>query len=161
MTAETSLLTESVENVLAVPYDCIEENENGESIIYVVDDSRIGTGVSTNKAMSDNVSDNTATKDMPGERPDKNSGNSDSEEPTINKKAIVVETGLETDYYTEIKSDEISEGMQVIVPNSINTNLSSGDSEKETGTTSFSIGGGMGGAPSGGGGMGGGPGGGF
>ncbi|MDD3414462.1 MAG: HlyD family efflux transporter periplasmic adaptor subunit [Lachnospiraceae bacterium] len=161
MTAETSVLTESVENVLAVPYDCIEENENGESIIYVVDNSSMGAGVSTNKAMSDNVSDNTATKDMPSERPDRYPDNSDSEESTINKRAIVVETGLETDYYTEIKSDEISEGMQVIVPNSVNTNSNAGDSDKENSNTSFSIGGGMGGTPSGGGGMGGGPGGGF
>lgn len=77
MSAKASILTESRENVYAVPYDAIETNENGESVIYVVDNSQ-------------NMQ---------------------------NKKAIAVEVGLESDYYTEISSDELEEGMSVITGN--------------------------------------------
>ena len=33
-----------------------------------------------------------------------------------NQREIVVTTGLETDYYIEVQSDELTEGMQVITP---------------------------------------------
>lgn len=39
-----------------------------------------------------------------------------SENMEDNRREVVVEKGLETDYYVEISGDEISEGMEVIVP---------------------------------------------
>lgn len=138
MTAETSVLKETAENVFAVPYDCIEENESGESVIYVIDGDVPSQDVSENKAGRSQKAGRVAEKSVSG-----------------GQRAIVVETGLETDYYTEINSDDIKEGMQVIVPNSITQ--SSGES-RESGSVNFNVGGGgMGGSP--GGGMGGGPGG--
>ena len=101
MSAKASILTESRENVYAVPYDAIETNENGELVIYVVDNSQ-------------NMQ---------------------------NKKAIAVEVGLESDYYTEISSDELEEGMSVITGNA----GQSVDSEKSDNNDMNGMFGGMGG----------------
>lgn len=45
------------------------------------------------------------------------------------RKTIAVETGLETDYYTEIISDEISEGMTVYLSTPMTVTTSGGDGE--------------------------------
>lgn len=47
------------------------------------------------------------------------------------KKTITVETGLETDYYTEILSDEISEGMTVYLTTPLTTAAPSGFDQEE------------------------------
>lgn len=126
MTAETSILVESAENVLSVPYDCIETNADGESVIYIVEDSALKGQTSSGNSM-----------------PKKPSG----EEMPSNKRAVVVKTGLETDYYTEIISDDIEEGMMVLVPNTVTTE----STESEKTMSIGGLGGGMGGgAPSGG-----------
>ena len=126
MTASVSIALEESKDTLAVPYDCVQTSENGESVIYVDDN---------------------------GER-----------------KEVVVETGIETDYYIEVSSDEISEGMTVylstpLVQSSGGTGEGTdADAGTEEGTMTFDFGGnggGRGSMPSGeGGGMGGGPGGG-
>ena len=46
-------------------------------------------------------------------------------------------TGLETDYYIEVQSDELTEGMQVITPTYSTTTGS------DTGSAMFDMGGGM------------------
>lgn len=118
MTAKTSIILESKENVFAVAYDCVETDEEGNSYITVVDD-----------------------------------GDNDSQ--AQNTKKVQVELGMESDYYVEIISDELYEGMKILAT------ASSGDhSSNQFGEMNISLdGGGMpgGGAP-GGGGM---PGGGF
>lgn len=119
MTAKTSIILESKENVFAVAYDCVETDEEGNSYITVVDD-----------------------------------GDNDSQ--AQNTKKVQVELGMESDYYVEIISDELYEGMKILAT------ASSGDhSSNQFGEMNISLdGGGMpgGGAPGGGGGM---PGGGF
>lgn len=82
MTASVNIALEESSDTLAVPYDCVQKNSSGESVIYVDDG---------------------------GER-----------------KEIVVETGIETEYYTEIKSSEISEGMTVYLSSPL---LESGGAE--------------------------------
>lgn len=118
MTAKTSIILESKENVFAVAYDCVETDEEGNSYITVVDD-----------------------------------GDNDSQAQSTKK--VQVELGMESDYYVEIISDELYEGMKILAT------ASSGDhSSNQFGEMNISLdGGGMpgGGAP-GGGGM---PGGGF
>ncbi len=119
MTASVSIALEESNDTLAVPYDCVQTNANGESVIYVDDN---------------------------GER-----------------KEIVVDTGIETDYYTEVISDEISEGMTVYLTNSLTAASGSGssDSSDENMSSDFNFdfdtdsgfsggGGGGGGMPSGG-----------
>lgn len=111
MTASVSIALEESLDTLAVPYDCVQTNESGESVIYVDDNGE--------------------------------------------KKEIAVETGIETDYYTEVKSDELSEGMTVYLstPLLLNGETQWGETQgAETQTqVMFDMGGGMpsGGAPSG------------
>ena len=69
MTASVSIALEERRDTLAVPYDCVQTNASGDSVIYVDDNGQ--------------------------------------------RKEVVVETGIETDYYIEVSSDEISEGMTV------------------------------------------------
>lgn len=109
MTAQVSISLEESKEALAVPYDCVQTNVRGESVVYV---------------------------DENGER-----------------KEVVVETGLETDYYTEIISDEIQEGMTVYLGTQMVMNAGSSDGEEETEESmfNFNMGGGMPGGNSGGG----------
>ena len=114
MTASVSIALEESKDTLAVPYDCVQTNEAGESVIYVDDN---------------------------GER-----------------KEVAVETGIETDYYIEVSSDEISEGMTVYLSTPLvqsGAEAGSGSGTEEEGMGTFEAGGMGGGMPSGGGGMGG------
>ncbi len=70
MTAKASVILDSVSDVFAVPYDCIEEDEDGSSYVTEVAD------------------DGTETK-------------------------ISVTVGLQSDYYEEIQSDKLTEGMKL------------------------------------------------
>ena len=75
------------------------------------------------------------------------------------KKEVVVETGIETEYYIEVSSDEISEGQTVYLSTPLLKSQGEGENASSGSTESvmtFNMGGG-GGAP---GGSGGGPGGG-
>ena len=74
MTAKTSIVQKSAKDILAVPYDYVQTDREGNSYIEIFGNNRTDT-----------------TK-------------------------IVVEKGMESDYYVEIVSDEIYEGMQVIAP---------------------------------------------
>lgn len=115
MTASVSIALEESQDTLAVPYDCVQTNAAGESIIYV---------------------------DSNGE-----------------KKEVAVETGIETEYYIEVSSDEISEGQTVYLSTPLLKSQGEGENASSGSTESvmtFNMGGG-GGAP---GGSGGGPGGG-
>lgn len=150
MSAKASILTDSREDVFAVPYDAIETTEDGKSVIYVVDGVSGGRGgfkgnaskpeESTEQQSSAQERDNqettetsestktaetteTAETSENAEAP-KNAGQGRPEMPqgdktsatdmTQNRKAIEVEVGMESDYYTEIISDELEEGMLVI-----------------------------------------------
>lgn len=175
MSAKASILTESSEDVFAVPYDAIETNANGESIIYVVDttgkantklpdmDDTTATTEGT-ETSSDEGSETSDQKEKfhDGERPEMSEddempergngempdiGNdSDSFANTQNKRAIVVEVGLESDYYTEISSDELEEGMLVIT----GTSTQSSASQKSDNSDMSGMFGGMGGGSRGG-----------
>ncbi len=70
MTAKASVILDSVDNVLAVPYDCIQQDDDGKDYVAIIEED--GT-----------------------------------------KKNINVTTGLESDYYVEIKGKGLKEGMTV------------------------------------------------
>ncbi len=182
MTAETSVLTESRKGVMAVPYDAVEEDADGSSYINVaVDASEMAD---TDKNVSENAAGMKADQEMPEGNSERGHGkespSSTSENPLVKwickkffntdidrvteeavqvkTKKVTVETGLETDYYTEISSNEIKVGDEVLIPNSISTSTDSNSDNARNGMM-----GGGGGAMGGGGGApgGGGPGGGF
>lgn len=104
MTAKVSISLEESEDALAVPYDCIQKNKEGDSIVYINDGGE--------------------------------------------QKEVVVETGIETDYYTEVKSEELEEGMEVYMSagmiqngGSVGNNLGT-DGQEESGVMIFGPGGG-------------------
>lgn len=109
MTASVSIALEESKDALAVPYDCVQTNADGDSVIYVEDQGE--------------------------------------------KKEIKVITGIETDYYTEVISDELSEGMTVYLstPLQQSTGKSSSESENSRNGLSFNLGEGAGGGNVGGG----------
>ena len=162
MSAKASILTEAREDVFAVPYDAIETNANGESVIYVVDTtgkpniklsdtegtSAMAEGTETS---SDEGNETSAEKESSydGERPGR-SNNGDSSAGTQNKRAIVVEVGLESDYYTEISSDELEEGMLVITGTSAQSSASDKSDNGDMSGMFDGMGGGMGGGSRGG-----------
>lgn len=85
---------------------------------------------------------------------------SEGENGNVSKKQIVVTKGMESDYYVEVQSDELTEGMKVLIP----TDSTSDSTSEESGNDSLGGflggGGGMKGGPGGGPGVGGAPGGG-
>ncbi|MBQ4530364.1 MAG: HlyD family efflux transporter periplasmic adaptor subunit [Lachnospiraceae bacterium] len=168
MTAKASILTAFREDVFAVPYDAIETNEAGESVIYVVDTAARSRGNSegTEETRQDRKSQTTEDRQMlgnsekpgmpvDGEMPSrggKGSSTSGNASGTgMNRKAIVVEVGLESDYYTEISSDELKEGMLVIT-GTATEKTSSDNAEDENAMSGMFDGMSGGGAPGGNGG---------
>ena len=115
MTAKCSIILNEADDVLAVPYDAIQTNSDGDSVIYVMDTD------------------------------------------TRQKTEVVVTKGMESDYYVEVTGDNLSEGMQVIIPTD-DTSSSSDESSSDSSSLSSLFGhGGMSGGNSGGGPQGGGP----
>ncbi len=106
MTAKLSIIIESKENVLTVPYDAVQEAEDGTYYVEVTD----GNTGSPETADSDAEP---AGMQRPGENGSEGAGPN-----TVTTRRMTVEKGIESDYYIEIISDEITEGMQVIVQSS-------------------------------------------
>ena len=121
MTAKTSIILDSRENVFAVAYDCVQTDEEGNDYIEVLDepignhgneDSRNGNP--TGKGPGNrNFSDASANADNAGGK-------------TGASRKIFVEKGMESDYYVEIISDELTEGMQVVTTISKSSNTEGG-----------------------------------
>ena len=125
MTAQMNIVLEASEDVLAVPYDAIQTDEEGNSFVYVQTEA----------------------------------GDSESES---GRKKVEVTVGMEGDYYVEVSSDELEEGMRVSLSGSgaaSGSTDSSGQSEDGAAMPGGGMGGNMGGGAPGG--MGGGPGGGM
>ncbi len=102
MTAETSLVVNKRDQVLVVPYDCVTEDEFGYKCVYVEDDTKASKADDEEKtSFLGSIFRLFAEPDIP--------------EPVHTRK-VTVSTGLETDYYIEIISDEIKEGDRVKVP---------------------------------------------
>ena len=162
MTAKLSIILESKENVLTVPYEAVQEDESGNFYVEVVDNNTDGSQENVKEKAGAESQDGTTVKEseeatsvsgnsqqmqagvdaenmpqMPegmseGNRPQgMNSGNnqkmpggSSSESATATRR-IYIEKGVESDYYIEIISDEITEGMEVVVPKTSDENSGS------------------------------------
>jgi multidrug efflux pump subunit AcrA (membrane-fusion protein) len=101
MTAKVSIIIESQENVLSVPYESVQEDADGNYYIEVID-----TDASQPGPIVDGGAQTAADKAVKPE-----GGIS-------NTRRIYIAKGAESDYYIEIISDEVTEGMEVIVPSS-------------------------------------------
>jgi multidrug efflux pump subunit AcrA (membrane-fusion protein) len=143
MTAKTSILLDSRENVFAVPYDCIQTNANGDSVIYVIDNSALSENMDIsnetgNVPREQNTSEDLTIGDANNTKPEVDttngksagranqvSGNGQLSGVTTNQKEIIVEEGMESDYYVEISSDELTERMQVVMESSTTNSTNS------------------------------------
>lgn len=132
MSAKLNIITDEHKDTLVVRYDAIEEEDDGSKVIYVVDNSKPATPVASDNESKDSdilvVGTDGEEKStgfsfgfgggpggMPGGGMPDVAGNAAGKfEPSGGKK-IPVEIGIESDYYVEIFSDEIKEGMQVFV----------------------------------------------
>lgn len=127
MTAKTSIILDSADDVFAVAYDCVHTDTEGNSYIEIMDNRK------------DTVTDLKNDSDEKKNLEERTNGTE-----TIETKRIYVEIGMESDYYTQIISDELYEGMQIVAT------ASSGDKNSSDNMNfDFNMGGGM---PDGGGG---------
>lgn len=145
MSAKLNIITESHAGVLAVRYDAVVENEDGEPVVFYRDpeltkkieaekekkksDSKIknsipvfGTdGKPTNAPEADEDK-----KDNKKEKIPSKNGEEDTDAKFIRPQGddvveIPVTVGVEDDFYTEISGTDIKEGMELIVPEKKNT----------------------------------------
>lgn len=119
MSAKLNIITDEHKDTLVVRYDAIEEKDNGDTVVYVVDNSA-NPAVTTPESGVDGSDQSGVDNGIPvvgvdgtvtgtpkkGDMP---------QAPTVNTREIPVTIGIEGDYYTEIISDELTEGMQVTV----------------------------------------------
>lgn len=120
MTARCSIILEEAEDVYAVPYDAVHENQDGKSVIYV----------ENNKNMPE------TRPGMPEEEPEKEEYNSKDQESQVHKE-IEVTKGMESDYYVEISGSGLSEGMRVILQT--DSDISTEDEENKQETNNINI----------------------
>lgn len=92
MTAKLSIILESRENVLTVPYEAVMEDENGTYYIEVIKQNQ-----PVDNEEADVKKENDKSSSLQAEK-------------------IMVEKGIESDYYIEVLSDSLQEGMEVVVP---------------------------------------------
>lgn len=97
MTAKLSIILESKENVLTVPYDAVQEDEKGNFYIEV---------------LAEETEEITETEEIIN--PEEEEGVQNTQEVQIEK--VIITKGIESDYYVEIKGTGLKEGMKVVVP---------------------------------------------
>ena len=136
MSAKFNIVTASKNNVFAVPYDAVTTNAAGESVIYVYGG---GEGMGGPPEGMQNPPNNLGgspqvigTPQSVGQAPANVQGEGTANIP------IVVQTGMETDYYIEISSPLLAEGM-VILADPEGRNVNTGT----TGIGGFPLGGGF------------------
>lgn len=93
MTAKLSIILESKDNIMTVPYDAVQTDDEGNKYVEVINDEAKPAEAATDT----NVQDETGEKN------------------TSNTEIVYINTGIESDYYVEVESGELTEGMQVVV----------------------------------------------
>ena len=93
MTAKLNIILTELKNVLTVPYDAIQTDETGNTVIYVLESAVPGQSGTVPAGMN-----------MPSAQ-----------------RAIPVTVGVEGDYYVEVSGEGLTEGMTVVIPQSISS----------------------------------------
>ena len=120
---------------MTVPYEAVQEDANGNYYVEVVDTSaesseqnampegkkpenmpEMPEGMDFDNMPSFGEGDGNRPQGMAGGNTFPASSGKEVEEVSLNTRKIYVEKGIESDYYIEIISDEITEGMEVVVP---------------------------------------------
>lgn len=128
MSAKLNIVVDQVSNVLTVPYDAIQTNAQGDNYITVIDNSQGGqiAGIPNQKGQKGNAASDMPILTVNGQNMQGNGNKATAPNaggPNAaddNRKDIMVTVGMEGDYYTQIISDEIEEGMTVVIPDSGN-----------------------------------------
>lgn len=128
MSAKLNIVVDQVSNVLTVPYDAIQTNAQGDNYITVIDNSHGGqiAGIPNQKGQKGNAASDMPILTVNGQNMQGNGNKATAPNaggPNAaddNRKDIMVTVGMEGDYYTQIISDEIEEGMTVVIPDSGN-----------------------------------------
>ena len=123
MTAKLSIIQDSKENVLTVPYEAIWEDESGNYYVEVVE------SVNTNADIQVQPEEGANNADEQNGQPQNDMAQSQEQQPEgqgrdgnnsggtdLNTRRVYVKKGIESDYYIEVISNEITEGMEVVVP---------------------------------------------
>lgn len=125
MTAKLSIIIESKDDVLTVPYNAVQETEDGTFYVEVVDENAAEQPSdherSTEEKEEGRIPGNGTEKEVSLEdaRPQETgNGREGAIAGVMSGRRVTVEKGIESDYYIEIISDEIKEGTKVIVPES-------------------------------------------
>ena len=104
MTATVEIVIASKQDIFVVPIDAVEVKPDGTKVVYVFEPGApifIGRSVDGNE-----IPDREGAADRGhGPVPD---------DAGWSQREIVVKTGMETDFYTEIISDELAEGMLIV-----------------------------------------------
>ena len=123
MSAKLNILVDTHKDVLAVPYDAIEQKDDGTTFVYVVDKSAADAAAKTDEDTSgikvigiDGLIKKRDEKDKDTDK-DKDAGPTVPDDVLKSAKEIPVQVGLEGDFYSEVMSPKIKEGMTVLVNN--------------------------------------------
>lgn len=100
MTAKLNIIIEEADEVYAVPFSALQTDENGKNYIEVEDDGQAAGEAETGE-MTEEEAAMAAINTAAGNKP---------------TKKIPVTSGVETDYYVEISSPELRDGMVVVIP---------------------------------------------
>lgn len=141
MTARCSIILEEVDDVYAVPYDAIHENEDGVSVIYVED----RTIDAKWNIPEENITEENSTEEN-NTGGDNTVQDATGGENTAGYKEIEVTKGMESDYYVEISGAGLSEGLRVIIPVDEDVSSGSEDNGTDNGTEGFQMPGSIGGS---------------
>lgn len=118
MTAKLNIVLNRAENVLTVPSDALQEDGDGSSYIEILRSDTAVSGNQVETAADRKESDAAAEPGQKQSKPDSMTAGDKGQMPQTEK--ITVQKGVESDYYVEIISDRIEEGMQVVLPVSDN-----------------------------------------
>ncbi len=124
LTAKCSIIKEEVDDVFAVPYDAVHEDQDGTKYIYVDESAtneRPGFGSEdasseSGDSNSDSQSKSDSTNSEVANGTDSKNANNSSDTLEENYTKVTVEVGMESDYYIEISGDDLKEGMRVVIP---------------------------------------------
>lgn len=127
MSATVDIVTETRQDVYAMPYDAVVTNAAGQTVVYALEmggmDSGGATGGLPREEMPEGgfpegeMPDGEFSQETDGGRPNFDAANAASGQDgtsTQNRIEIVVETGLETDYYIEISGEDLHDGLMIL-----------------------------------------------
>lgn len=117
MSAKINIIVDTHRDVLAVPYDAIEQKEGGANVIYVLDKTASNAAPEENKSGGipvigiDGLMKGANKEDSAPSAPENTSPLASVQ----GAREVPVQIGLEGDYFTEVISQDIKEGMTVLV----------------------------------------------